>query len=479
MRRTLLSLFGLLSCCALALGAPSSGAPNIIFVLADDLGYGDLGAYGQEKIKTPRLDRMAAEGIRFTQHYSGSPVCAPARAVLMTGLHSGHVSVRGNAQWEGPEMGQEPLQPEETTIAEALQESGYRTGLFGKWGLGNLGTPGEPTLRGFDTYFGYLDQILAHNYFPEYLLRDGEKVMLDNEVVYQSKDSWHKGLGSHSTKQVDYSHDLIMEGALEFIEESRAEPFFLYLTLTIPHDNGEAPEGFRMEVPTLEPYADEQWDRESKAYASMITRMDRDVGRLLDLLDQLDLAENTVVFFSSDNGPLGGQTFTERFDSSGGLRGGKRDLFEGGIRVPLIARWPGSIESARISDHVSAFWDFFPTACELAGVAAGGQGDGISFAPELLGGEQRSHESLYWEFPITWIGAGHGFQVAARMGKWKGIRVDLLNDPDAPVQLYNLEKDPAESRDVAALHPEVVARIRAIMETSHRPTARFPGVPAL
>ncbi len=452
--------------------------PNIIFIMADDLGYGDLGCYGQALIQTPRLDQLAAEGMRFTQHYTGSPVCAPSRAILMTGKHSGHVSVRGNSQWPGPEKGQMPLSTREITIARVLQEAGYTTGMFGKWGLGNPGTPGDPLKRGWDTYFGYTDQVLAHNYYPEFLLKDGERIPLDNEVKYLSKTEWHDGLGSYSTKQVDYSHDLIVEAALEFIEANQDKPFFLYLPFTIPHDNGEAPVGFRQEVPDFGPYANTDWDRESKAYASMITRMDKDIGRVVDRIDQLGLGKQTLILFVSDNGPMtDSHEFVRRFNSAAGLRGFKRDLYEGGIRSPFIARWTHHIQPGQVSDHLSAFFDFFPTALEVAGLPPHPQADGISYLPELLGKWQPQHPYLYWEFPLTFMGAGNGFQTAVRMGNWKAVRRDLLNNPTAPIELYNLESDPSESINVAADYPEVVTKVRHIMRDAHIPSDDFPHVP--
>ncbi len=451
--------------------------PNIIFILADDLGYAELGCYGQETIKTPRLDQMAAEGMRFTQHYTGSPVCAPARSVLMTGQHSGHTYIRGNGQRRDG-SGQLPIPLETVTVAELLQEAGYATGMFGKWGLGNEDTTGDPLKQGFDTYYGYLDQVLAHNYYPEYLMRDGEREYLDNVVKYLDPEAWHRGLGSYSTGKNIYSHDLIWAEGMAFVEAHRDQPFFLYLPITIPHDNGEAPEGEKFEVPDLGIYADENWDGESKAYAAKITRLDRDVGRLLDQLEDLGIAENTLVIFTSDNGPMPERVVpTKRFDSNGPLRGAKRDLFEGGIRVPMIAWWPGTVEAGSTSEHISAFWDFMPTALEVAGAKPSELTDGISFLSELKGRRQMVHESLYWEFPLQWAGNGYGFQVAVRMGDWKGIRTNLREAPDAPIQLYDLENDPSETNDVASLYPGIVTRMARIMRASHVPSGHFASPP--
>jgi arylsulfatase A-like enzyme len=440
--------------------------PNIIYIMADDLGYADIGPYGQEKIKTPNLNRMAQEGIQFTQHYAGNTVCAPSRCALMTGMHMGNAQIRGNAQAEP--YGQAPLTEEAVTVAELLKKQGYRTALIGKWGLGIEDTSGDPLKQGFDSYYGYLDQVLAHNYYPEYLLRNGKEEMLRNEVVYQNSTAWHKGLGSHSEKQVDYSHDLFMKEALNFLEEDRESPFFLYLPFTIPHDNGEAPKGFRMEVPELAPYDKEDWTRESRAYAAMITRMDKGIGRILDQLKDAGLDENTLVIFTSDNGPMPAEEFTDFFDSNGPLEGGKRDLYEGGIRIPFIARWPGKITAGTQSDHISAFWDFLPTACEIAGAEIPKDIDGISYLPTLLGEEQPVHQYLYWEFPEK------GYKVALRKGKWKAIRNNMEEDPDGPIELYNLEDDIGEENNVAEANPETTQQLTRLLEEAHSRSERFP-----
>jgi len=449
--------------------------PNIIYILADDLGYNDLGCYGQKLIQTPEIDAMAKEGIRFTQHYTGAPVCAPARAVLMTGMHTGHTTVRGNSQNPDGE-GQMPLPKDEMTFAKLLQNNGYATAFYGKWGLGNVGTIGDPLKRGFDTYCGYLDQVLAHNAFPEFLIEDGEKIMLDNEVAYLSEDAWHKGLGSVSTEKYTFSQEIFIEKALSYIDAHQDEPFFLYLPVIIPHDNGEAPVGERMEVPHDGDYAVTSWSSDAKSYAAAISWLDRDVGRILDRLRELGIAENTLVVFTSDNGPVNKASgYTEHFDSNGKLRGYKRDLYEGGIRVPFIAWWPGTIEAGIESPHISAFWDFFPTVCDLAGIETPDEVDGISMLPALIGEDQPAHDYLYWEFPITWEGNGNGYQVAIRQGKWKGIRVDLLNNPEAPVQLYNLDEDPSESDDLASRYPEKAEELKMLMEASHEPSPFFPS----
>ena len=366
--------------------AVTAERPNIIFVLADDLGYGDLGCYGQQKIRTPHLDRLASEGMRFTRFYAGSTVCAPSRCTLMTGLHTGHCLIRGNRRVD--------LRDKDYTVAEMLQGAGYKTGMFGKWGLGSEGGTGLPSRQGFDAFFGYLDQSHAHNYYPTFLIRDTEREPLDNVVPRPGK----QGQGVASEKKT-YSHDLIMEEALRFVDQNHDKPFFLYLPVTIPHANNEAGDA-GMEVPGLGIYADRDWPEPEKGRAAMITYLDRDVGRLMQKLKDLNIDDRTIVFFSSDNGPHNeGGSNSEFFNSSGSLRGSKRYLYEGGIRVPLIVRWPGKIAADSQSDHVGAFWDFLPTAADLAGVQSPKGMDGLSFVPTLLGkGQQKEHDHLYWEF---------------------------------------------------------------------------------
>lgn len=433
-----------------------AGSPNIIFILADDLGYGDLGCYGQKTIQTPNIDRMAVEGMRFTDHYAGSTVCAPSRCCLMTGLHTGHALIRGNANV--------PLRPSDVTIAELLKTAGYATGIIGKWGLGEADSTGIPNRQGFDYWFGYLNQRHAHNYYPTFLWRNEEKVRLENEVQDVNPP------GGVATKRVQYSHDLFAEEAPAFVERNKGRPFFLYLAYTIPHANNEAKDK-GMEVPSLEPYADKDWPEPQKGHAAMITRMDRDIGRLMALLKELGLDNNTLVMFSSDNGPHkeggGDPAF---FNSSGPLRGYKRAVYEGGIRVPLIARWPGRIAAGAVSGHVSAFWDFLPTCCDLAGVQAPEGIDGISILPTLLGRvrQQVRHEFLYWEFHEQ------GKKQAVRMGDWKGVRLNVAKDPDGPIELYNLKDDMGETRNIAARQPEIVAKIEDYMKAAHAPSEHWP-----
>lgn len=448
--------------------ADSGKKPNIVFIMADDLGYADIEPYGQTKIQTPNLDKMAKEGMLFTQHYSGNTVCAPSRCALMTGRHMGQAEIRGNAQ--AKPHGQAPLSRNAVTISELLQQGGYETALIGKWGLGIENTTGDPLKQGFDSYYGYLDQVLAHNYYPEYLLRNGQKEVLNNKVVYQDSTAWHKGLGSHSEEQVDYSHDLFMKEALNFLRQDRKNPFFLYLPLTIPHDNGEAPKGFRMEVPELAPYENEDWSREAKAYAAMITRMDKGIGQILAELKERGLDENTLVVFTSDNGPMPGEEFTEFFDSNGPLRGGKRDLYEGGVRIPFIARWPGKIAPESKTNHISAFWDFLPTICELAELKVPDDIDGISYLPTLLGmpEKQKNHDYVYWEFPEQ------GYSVALRKGKWKAVRRNMEKNPNAPIELYDLEHDLGEENNLAGENPQVVNEISELIKEAHSPSQLFP-----
>ena len=424
---------------------PLRRKPNIIFILADDLGYGDLGCYGQKKIRTPNLDRLAAEGIRFTQAYSGSTVCAPSRCCLMTGLHTGHAHIRGNALV--------PLRPEDKTVAEVLKEAGYATGLVGKWGLGEPDTAGIPNKKGFDCFYGYLNQAHAHNYYPDYLWKNTEKVRLGNEV--------EKGV---AVRRAEYSADLFTKEALAFVEEHRREPFFLYLAYTIPHANNEAGKQ-GMEVPGDEPYTGESWPQNEKNFAAMVTRMDTDVGRLLEKLQELAIDRDTVVLFTSDNGPHkeGGHDPTF-FASSGPVRGTKRNLTDGGIRVPMIVRWAGRIPAGTVSDQVWAFWDFLPTAAEIAGAPGSDGIDGISMLPCFLGRPQKSHEYLYWEF------FEGGFQQAVRLGDWKGIRKGL----DGKLVLYNLKTDLDETDDVADANPDVVKQIEAILKSARTDSAAFP-----
>ena len=438
---------------------PGGGAakPNIIFILADDLGYGDLGSYGQKLIQTPRLDRMAVEGMRFTQFYAGSTVCAPSRSVLMTGRHTGQTSVRGNAGALGYPA--QTLPANEVTVARILKSAGYTTGLVGKWGLGDVGSTGSPDKQGFDTYFGFLNQTHAHNHYPDFLWRNGERVTLPNDRVQVGSVA---GAG-YATKRLVYAGDLFFQEAKEFVARNREKPFFLYLSLVVPHANNERSRelGDGQEVPSYGIYADRSWPDVQKGQAAMITRMDEGIGELLAQLKQLGLDENTVVMFSSDNGPHregGPLQNPDFFAASGPLKGIKRSLTDGGIRVPFIVRWPGKIKPGAVSDHVGYFGDMLATFAELSGGSAPKPHNSVSLVPELVGrGTQAKHDYLYWEF------FERGFSQAVLIGhQWKGIR---LLKRDAPLQLFDLVADLGETKDVAAKHPEVVARITEIMRT--------------
>ncbi len=418
--------------------------PNIVFIMADDLGYGDLGCYGQDLLKTPNIDRLAKEGLRFTQAYAGGPVCTPSRSVLMTGLHNGHTPARDNIPHYHTY-----LQEEDVTVAEILKKAGYRCGGVGKWSLGDAGTVGRATNQGFDTWFGYLNQDHAHYYYTEYL--DDDEGRLD--------------LSGNTESREHYSHDLMAERALEFIADSKDDPFFLYAAFTLPHFSSKDEDEHGLAVPSTHPYTDMNWPEKAKKYGAMVHMLDRDVGRIVDLIDELGLRENTLIIFTSDNG--GHATVWDRMDTSGPLTGYKRDLTEGGIRVPFIARWHGTIPENRTSDEIIAFQDMMPTFAELADVKPAKNIDGISVVRALMGGElDQPHEYLYWDY-------GHcrdRYDQAVRMGKWKGIRHGQAND----IELYDLSVDIAEENDLAEQHPEIVRQIGEIMQTAMVPSDRYP-----
>ncbi|MEM6690874.1 MAG: arylsulfatase [Planctomycetota bacterium] len=441
--------------------------PNIIFILSDDLGYGDLGCYGQTVIETPHLDQMAAEGIRFTDFYAGNTVCAPSRCVLMTGLHMGHTHVRGNAS--GPDMTKQSLRDEDVTVAEVLKAAGYTTALCGKWGLGDDATGGHaglPGIQGFDFFYGYLNQVHAHNYYPDFLWRNSTKEELGNKNQLAER-AYGGFTGGWATERVAYSHDLIADEALGFIKRSATgeKPFFLYLSLTIPHANNEATRGMGdgQEVPDYGIYEDRDWPNPDKGQAAMVSRMDADVGRILALLKELEIDDETLVMFSSDNGPHqeGGQD-VERFNPNGPLTGTKRDLTEGGIRVPMIARWPGTVPAGTTSSHIAYFGDLIATAGELAGVELPENLDAVSFAPTLMdkSKEQANHDYLYWEF------YEQGGKQAVRAGDWKAIRLPWMT---GKTQLYNLSNDVGESKDLATEYPNKVKELEAMMADAHSP----------
>jgi arylsulfatase A-like enzyme len=417
--------------------------PNVILVLADDLGYGDLGCYGQRRIRTPQIDQFAREGTRFTQAYAGATVCAPSRCSLFTGLDGGHARIRGNKDvW---------LQPEDQTMSQMLKSAGYQTGLFGKWSLGGIGTNGHPNAKGFDEFFGYFSQMQAHLYYPEVLLHNRREVALT---------------GNWGTARKQWAHDVINQRAFDWIEKTTG-PFFAHLAWTIPHANNELGRvtGNGMEVPSDKPYSREPWPQVERNFAAMVTRMDKSVGELMTLLKRRGLDDNTLVLFASDNGPHkeGGHD-ADFFESRGPLRGIKRDLYEGGIRVPMIARWPGHVPSGKTSDFVWAFWDLMPTLGELCGAKIPAGLNGQSVAPALEGRSQQEHEFLYWEFHEG------GFWQAARHKNWKGVRKGLKGK----LELYDLATDIGERNDVSAAHPDVVRQIEAFLAGARTDNADFP-----
>jgi arylsulfatase len=448
----------------LALPARAADKPNIVFILADDLGFRDLGCYGQTKIHTPSIDKLAAEGMRLTRAYCGNAVCAPSRCCLMTGKHPGHAFVRDNRQWKEKVQwsGQIPLPENTPTLPRWLKEHGYVTGAAGKWGLGAPENTGDPQKQGLDHFFGYYCQAHAHNHYPAYVYRDGAKVALDGND------------GSVTGKQ--FTQDLFEAEGLSFIRAHKDQPFFLYLPFTVPHLAIQVPEDSLAEYRGKfeeKPYRGKAYqphETPRAGYAAMVTRMDRSVGRIMDLLKELGLDEKTLVIFSSDNGPVGDYAGSDNvfFASRGDLHGWKGSLYEGGIRTPFIARWPGKIKAGTTSDVQTAFWDVLPTLCEVAGGPAPMATDGISILPTLLGQKQtHKHDFLYWEFP------SYGGQQAVHLGDWKGVRQNLQKGP-SPIELYDLAGDPNETKNVAAGHPDVVERIDALMKREHVPSAIFP-----
>lgn len=447
--------------------------PNVIYILADDLGYGDLGCYGQTKIETPNLDEMAAQGMLFTQHYAGNTVCAPSRSVLLTGQHTGHTPIRGNKEII-PE-GQSPLKSESFTLSEMLKEAGYITGAFGKWGLGFIGSEGDPNNQGFDEFYGYNCQRQAHRYYPEHLWHNNKKVLLE---------------GNDFKNTETYSGDLIHEQALKFIEDNKDQPFFMYYPNVIPHAELIMPEGAMMnkyrgkfeEKPHVDErpganYGDEPFEvkyycsqpEPHTTFAAMVSLLDKQVGEVLAKLKELGIDDNTIVMFSSDNGPhKEGGADPDFFNSNGGLRGYKRDLYEGGIRMPMIVRWPNKIKANTKTDHVSAFWDVMPTLADIANVSAPQDIDGISFLPELLGKEQKQHSHLYWEFHEQ------GGKKAVRKGKWKVVMLNCFDEAKTAVELYDLSVDKEERNNIASDYPLIMQEMLAIMQKEHVEQPDFP-----
>ncbi|MBT5186253.1 MAG: arylsulfatase, partial [Kordiimonadaceae bacterium] len=449
--------------------------PNVIYIFADDLGYGEIGAFGQKLIKTPTLDQMAADGMIFTNHYSGSPVCAPSRSTLLEGKHTGHSQIRDNFELGGyldeEERGQLPLKAGTVTIGTLMQDAGYKTAAIGKWGLGFNGSEGAPNKQGFDLFYGYLDQKQAHNYYPTHLWKNTERAPLNNEYfsAHQAFEGDPNNAADYDKyKGSDYAVDHMTAEAKNFINENKDDPFFLYLAYNIPHVALQVPDerleeydfeetpylGDNMYVPHQKPRA---------AYAAMITLMDDHIGQILAQLDDLNLTDDTLIMFTSDNGPtyVSGVD-VELFNSTDGLRGLKGDVYEGGIRVPMIAKWPGNIKPGTSTDHISAIWDVLPTLGSIVGEDTPDDIDGVSFLPTLLGEEnQVEHEALYWEYHDSrWAGSQ-----AARLGKWKAVRLGGHNDANAPIELYNLDIDRAESNDVAADNPDVIARVQAVFNS--------------
>lgn len=441
--------------------------PNIIYILADDLGYGDLSFTGQEKFQTPNIDRMAKDGMFFSQHYSGSTVCAPSRSSLMTGQHTGHTFIRGNREVM-PE-GQHPISSSTVTVAKLLKSAGYVTGAFGKWGLGYPSSEGDPNNQGFDEFYGYNCQRIGHNYYPYHMWHNQTKEMLDGNAL---------------TKTEMYGPELIHNKALSFLEKNKDTTFFMYYPSIIPHAELVAPEEY-MEIfrgkllPEKNYKGIDDGDRYKNggygsqkeshaAFAAMVYLLDKQVGEIREKVEELGIAENTIIIFTSDNGPhREGGADPDYFNSNAKLKGYKRDLYDGGIRVPMIAYWPGKIQAKTTSNHISAFWDFLPTVCELAQIKTPENIDGISFLPELLGEKQKAHDFLYWEFHER------GGKQAVRIDDWKGIRLNMNDNKNAPIELYNLTNDINEQNNVASANPDIVEKIIKIMEEEHVRSEEF------
>jgi arylsulfatase A len=442
--------------------------PNIIFVLADDLGYGDLSCYGQKKFSTPNIDKLAKEGMLFTQHYTGCTVSAPSRSCLMTGFHTGHTPIRGNKEWK-PE-GQWPLAASSVTIAEMLKTKSYITGAFGKWGLGYIETEGNPNNQGFDEFFGFNCQALAHNYYPDHLWHNKEKILLPQ---------------NDNRKTGAYSADLIHKAALDFLQKNKDKPFFLFYPTTIPHAELSAKEEYMKRFrgkfdpeksfkgvddgPSfrLGPYASQP--ESHAAFAAMITELDDYVGELMKMVKDLNLEKNTIVIFASDNGPhLEAGADPDFFDSNWKLRGYKRDLYEGGIRTPMIVKWPGKVKEGSTNDHISAFWDIMPTLAEITGTKIPEGIDGISFLPALSGRTQKQHEYLYWEFHEQ------GGKIAVRMGNWKAVKLNVDKDVEFQTELYDLSTDPGETKNIVRARPDIMVKMEAIIKQAHNPSKDFP-----
>lgn len=445
--------------------------PNIIFILSDDLNWGDTGPFGQKLIKTPNIDLLAQEGMKFTQAYAGNAVCAPSRSCLMEGKHPGHARVRDN----GYRSYRESLRPGDVTVASLLQKAGYKTGLFGKWGLSVNNQPGLPNDMGFDEFFGYLNQQHAHTYYPEFLYQNKEKVFFPGNQEHFKLENYSRPspydaegkvqpLGMKDPSKGTFSFDVYAEKSLEFVRKHKEEPFFLYLAYTLPHGP--------LIVPELGEYNDRDWPIQHKEWAAMVTRMDTEIGKLLKLLKELNLDENTLILFAGDNGNPNGydkryQTerkvpgISEFFNLKSPTRGGKGNTYDGAFHVPAIARWPGKVASGSVSDHIWAFWDFLPTATELAGISTPANTDGLSFLPTLLGKQQKQHEYLYWEFNQNQV---------LRYGKWYVHKAN-----GRKTELYDLPADPGQHNDLSTKYPEIVRKAEEIMRKSHTPSDVWPS----
>ncbi len=456
--------YGMLSLFIVGTSQLYAEKPNIILIVLDDAGYGDFSCYDSTHLKTPRIDLLRSEGMKFNNFYAGSTVCAPSRCVLMTGQHSGHCRVRGNKPGA--------LLSEDVTIAEVLKRAGYKTACIGKWGIGADLPLDDPSRNGFDEFFGYISMWHAHNFYPEFLIQNGTKFPLRNVVMEQWKQNDGRGV---ATQKVDYVPEILTQRVLSYIDEIKSEPFFLYYALNVPHANNEggryneSPEK-GMEVPDFGPYADQAWPGPEKGFAAMMRNIDLAVGEILDQLLLSGIDEETVVLITSDNGPHqeGGHKM-EFFDSNGPLRGMKRDLYEGGIRVPLLVRWPGHIKPMSETNLISAFQDFLPTFAEIAEVGTPENIDGISFAPTLLGKtEQRKHDFLYWEF------TEQGGKRAIRKGDWKLVQTDVSKQNSNKPELYNLKSDLSETTNLASKHLDVVSKMTILMDQAHQENKAFP-----
>lgn len=442
--------------------------PNVIFILADDMGYGDLGCYGQQLIETPNIDKLAANGMRFTQFYAGTSVCAPSRASLMTGLHTGHTPIRGN--YEVKPEGQLPLPDSVFIMPEMFKAAGYKTGVFGKWGMGFPGSEGDPVKQGVDRFYGYNCQRQSHNFFPDHLWDNEKRIELSNTL----------------TRQVQYAPELIQKQAMAFMVQNKSRPFFMYLAYTLPHAALQLPKGdktfeyYKKKFKEQPAVVKDIWNGTGyqpqayphAAYAAMVTRLDNYVGEVVKQLKALGIDKQTLIVFTSDNGPhKEGGNDPDFFKSSAGFKGIKRQLTEGGIREPMIVSWPGKIKAGTTSGHIGAFWDFMPTFTELAGPSMPLKTDGISILPLLLNkGPQKQHDFLYWEFHED------GGRQAVRMGKWKAIREKVKQNANGPFSLYDLDTDPKETNDVAAKHPEILKKMRDIMTAQHIENKDFPFI---